>query len=668
MTARSDQAAALPSAAPGMMAAMARAIAPRKPLTVSQWADLERRISSKGSAHAGQWHTDANPPLREPMDCMSARSGVREVVLMWPIQFGKTEVAVNALGYCMDHDPGPVMVCLPGEVSMHKWVAQKLNPAIEETPAMRRALTSVASRDASNTRTFRDFAGGQLYIEHAGSPSRLKSTSVRTLIVDEVDEFANNLSGGDDPLEMLNGRTSAFPATYKRLYISTPQIKGISRIESLWVKSDQRRYFVPCPHCGHMQHLEWRGLHWSPDGAQVWYTCQDCGAHIDEHHKADMIRLGEWRATNPDAKGRNVPRGYHINCLYYQFGLGPRWADLVDMWRDAQNDPARLKTFVNDRLAEPWEDASMRAVRHSTIADRAEAYPLRTAPAGVLAITVGVDTQDNRLAVHIVGWGRSMACWTLDYVELPGDPAEEAVWVSLTELINRPIQHACGATLRAEAVAIDAGGHRTEAVKHYVRERRARRAMAVFGAIPNNAPVLSKGKLQDVDWRGRSDKSGVMIYHVGTVGAKHWLYSRLSADAEKAAEERLTHFSSDLPSEFFSGLVGEVYNPAKNRFENRRGARNEPLDTWVYAYAAAHHPELRLHRASKADWDRREAALLASAGAQNAAASAPRQGGQQADGAAQATAAAQPAEPTPAAPAKPPFVPRQRTGYSARVW
>ena len=585
--------------------ALARALEPRKPMTVSQWADANRVLSSKGSAQAGQWRTDANPPLREPMDCMSARSTVREVVLMFPIQYGKTSVAVNALGYCMDHDPGPVMVCLPGEVSMNKWVAQKLNPTIEESPAVKRALTSVASRDAANTRTFKDFAGGQLYIEHAGSPSRLKSTSVRTLIVDEVDEFANNLTGGDDPLEMLNGRTSAFPATFKRLYISTPQIKGISRIESLWNKSDQRRYFVPCPHCGHMQHLEWRGLHWSADGAQVWYVCQECGAHIEEHHKADMIRAGEWQATNPGAK----VRGYHINCLYYQFGLGPRWADLVEMWREAQNDPARLKTFINDRLAEPWEDAAMRAVRHNAIADRAEPYPLRTAPRGALVVTAGVDTQDNRLAVHIVGWGRGLSFWTLDYVELMGDPADDAVWAALTDLLNRPIEREGGGTLRVEAMCQDAGGHRTEAVKAYVRERRVKRPLAIFGAVPNNAPVLSKGKLVDVDWKGRSDKRGVMIHHVGTVGAKHWLYSRLSADADKQPEDRLTHFSDQLPPEFFTGLVGEIYNPSKNRFENRRGARNEPLDTWVYAFAAAHHPELRLHRATKTDWDRIESIL-----------------------------------------------------------
>ncbi|MFV0410929.1 MAG: phage terminase large subunit family protein, partial [Paracoccus sp. (in: a-proteobacteria)] len=571
----------------------------------------ERRLSAKGSAVPGQWHTDRNPQLREPMDAMSARGGARDVVLMFPIQSGKTEVAINALGYTMDHDPAPIMVCLPGEVSMNKWVAQKLNPAIDETPAMKRALTSVASRDAANTRTFKDFAGGQLYMEHAGSPSRLKSTTVRKLIVDEVDEFANNLIGGDDPVEMLNGRTSAFPSTSQRLYISTPHIKGLSRIEQLYHKSDQRQYHVPCPHCGHMQALAWSGLHWGDaraDGTRrVWYTCAECGASIDEHHKSDMLAAGRWVPQNPGARAR----GYHINGLYYPFGIGPRWADLVEMWLDAQGDPARLKTFINDRLAEPWEDAAMRAVRHNAIADRAEPYRLRTVPQPACVVTAGVDTQDNRLAVQLVAWGQGLRFWVIDYIELPGDPADDAVWVSLTELLNRPLLHASGGTLSVQATAIDTGGHRGEAVKHYVRQRQVRRPLAIFGATANTAPVLGKGKLTDVDWRGRYDKRGVQLHQVGTVAAKHWLYGRLSTDAEKAEGDRLTHFSDELEPMYFAGLVSETYNPAKNRFDKRRGARNEPLDTWVYAYAAAHHPELRLHRYTGADWQRAAARLVA---------------------------------------------------------
>lgn len=625
-----------PPAGPAVHGQLARSLAPRKAVKLSGWADQHRVLSSKGSAEAGTWSTARNELLREPMDCFSLRSPVREVVLMFPIQLGKTEVALNVIGYTMCMDPGPIMVALPGEVSLNKWVAQKLQPMIDESPAVKETLTSVASREAANTRTFKDFLGGQLYIEHAGSPSRLKSTSVRTLVVDEFDEFAANFAAGDDPATMLDGRTSAFPGTSRRLYISSPQVKGTSRIEAKWEISDQRRRHLPCPHCGHMQHLQWSGLRWDarrhPDhGRRAWYVCQECGAEIEEHHKTDMLARGEWRAGNPAGR----IRGYHTNCLYYPLGLGPRWSDLVELWLDAQGDPAKLKTFANDRLAETWEDETTRRVRHESIADRAETYALRTAPDGVLSITAGIDTQDNRLAVQLVGWGRRQAFWVLDYVEIMGDPAGDEVWHALASLLTTPIQHARGGTLYIEAMAQDAAGHRTEDVKAFIRRARGlgvRRPLCIFGAVPNNAPILSKGKEADINWRNRSDRRGVLVHHVGTVEAKKWLYGRLSLDArideeytqalraEEAAArsedratrpieppQRLCHFSAELPEMYFPGITSEVFNPTKNRYEKKRGgARNEPLDTWVYAFAAAHHPELRLHRATEADWARRE--------------------------------------------------------------
>lgn len=605
--------------------ALARTLAPRRHLAVSAWADKHFVLSGKGSAQPGPWRTAANPPLKEPLDAMSARSGVHECVLKFPIQFGKSMVGTIVVGYSMEHAPGPTMVALPGEVSMKKYIDQKLQPMLDEVPAVRALLTSTASRDGANRREFKDFEGGQLYIEHAGSPQRLKSTSVKVLIVDEWSEFAANLTSGDDPGAMLEGRNSAFPATYKRLKISTPGIQGLCRTTEDFDKSDQRHYHVPCPHCGAEQPLLWSGLHWAPGGLDVHYVCAECGARIDEHHKTEMIRRGRWVPHNPDGK----TRGYTVNCLYYQFGLGPRWATLVEQWLAAQNDLAKLKTFVNDRLAEAWEDPAMRAVKHNAVQDRAEPYPLRTAPDGVLAVTAGVDTQDNRLAVQLVGWGVGMAFWVLDYVELMGDPADEPVWLALTELLNRPIAHAQGGSLRIEAADIDAGGHRTEAVKHYVRQRRARRLMASFGATANNAPVLGKGKPSDVTWRNVTDRAGVLTHQVGTVAAKHWLYGRLSVDGglkPEDAHKRGTHFSDQLEASYFAGLVSETFDPRRNRFEKKRGARNEPLDTWVYAFAAAHHPELRLHRYTRADWERRAVALRPQpAGAAVAAAAGPDQ-------------------------------------------
>lgn len=579
-----------------------KSIAPRENLTVSQWADAKIHLTTKSGAKAGRWVTDNNPPLREPMDCMSARSPVKDVALMFPIQFGKSAIGTNVVGYCMEHDPGPIMYALPGEVSMRKWINQKLNPMLEACEAVRNTLVSLSSRDASNTREFKDFLGGQLNIEHAGSPQRLKSSTVFRLIVDEVDEFARNLLGGGDPMKMLEGRTSAYPLNYKRLYISTPELLGVSRIHDMFMKGDQRRYHVPCPHCGEMQHLEWKGLQCSEGGKRAWYVCRENGCIIEEHHKRQMIAFGRWVAANPDGEIRS----YHINCLYYQPDLGPSWATMAQDWIEAQGDPEKLKTFVNDRLAEPWEDPSMRRAKFNIIKDRAEPYALRRAPAGVLAVTAGVDTQDNRLAAHITGWGRGMASWTLDYVELPGDPEAGEVWESLVELLSRPIEHEWGGTLHVLATAIDAGGHRTASVKDFVRSRRITRPMCIFGSPQNNAPMLSKGKLEDMKTSGKTDRRGLVIYQVGTVAIKHQLYARLSTDHDKQAADRLVHLSEELDDFYFNGLVSEVYNPRKNRFEKKNGVRNEPLDTYTYSHAAAHHPELRLHRHNRDDWDRKE--------------------------------------------------------------
>lgn len=589
---------------------LARAVAPRRPMRVSEWAERHRILSAKASPIPGPWRNSRNPLLVEIMDCFSARSPVRDVVAVLPIQFGKTAVEENIVGYTMTEVGGPIMVTLPGEVSLEKWETQKLNPLLDETPILQDVLTSTASRDAANRRNFKEFVGGQLYLEHAGNPARLKSSSIRTLLVDEYSSFAAALRTGDDPDAMLDGRVSAFPATYKRLKVSSPGTLGTCRAWEAWLKSDRRRWLMPCPHCGHRQAFEWSGLQWDEDLTRAWYVCADCGAVIDEHEKPAMIAAGQWVAENPAAR----VRGYHANCLYYPIGMGPRWLELARMWADAQGDPAKLKTFINDRLAEPWEDPAMRAVKMNVIADRAEPLPLRPVPAWVLQITAGIDTQDNRLAVQLVGWGRGMASWVVDYIELPGDPADDAVWEALTAHLNTPVEHASGALLRVEAAAVDTGGHRTEAVKHYVRQARTRRIMAIMGARHNNHPPLGRGKPVETNWRGQYDKRGVLLYQVGTVNIKHMLFGHLSADAERDADLRRVCFSDQLEPFYFEGLTSEVYDPRKNRFEKKRGSvRNEPLDTWVYAYAATLHPELRLPRWTRAQWDAREAQLLAQA-------------------------------------------------------
>lgn len=631
-----------------LLAVMARAIKPRPVTTVSQWAEKHMRLSSKASVAPGRFRVDRNLALQEPMDTMSPRSRVSSVVCRFPIQFGKSTVETAVIGCSMTENPGPIMVCLPGEVSMKKFIAQKLTPLIDETPAVQECLSSVVSRDARNTLDFKDFVGGQLYIEHAGNPKRLKSTSVKILLVDEFTEFATSLTSGDDPVALLDGRTSAFPVVSKSMYVSTPGIKGLCRTTEKFEDSDQRHRHLPCPHCGELHAYEWADLHWSLHPAtgriqRAWLVCPECGCEIEESHKPAMLAGGVWIAHNPG----HPKRGYHINCLYYPIGLGPRWAELAQMWLDAQGDPAKLKTFINDRLAEPWEDPAMRAIKQNLIAERAEPYDLRVAPLSVCYITAGVDTQDDRLEVHLVGWGRGLAAWTIDYVVLPGDPARPAVWAALAALLNRPVQHASGAQLRVAACAIDGRGHRTPFVKQFILDNQdsptpALRIMCIFGAKASNAPVLGRPKWEEIKADGKTEKRGIHTWQVGTVNAKHFLFRRIGADADVEREDRLVHFSDQLDQKFFAGIVAETFDPKQNRYVKKRAARNEPLDTWIYAYAAAHHPELHLHRYTKADWSASEARIL-----EGSARRLPD------DPALPAPAASQPMPAQPAAPAAP---------------
>jgi phage terminase large subunit GpA-like protein len=635
---------ALASAHDLMLSAFARAVAPRKKTLVSEWATANRVLSAKGSAEPFPWNNMRNPLQVEIMDCGSASSSVTDMAAILPIQFGKSEIEANILGYTMCENPMPIIVALPGEVSMNKFIDQKLNPLIDETPAIQAVLVSLNSRETSNRRTFKDFEGGQLYFEHAGDAKRLKSTSAGMVLGDEFSSFANELKTGDDPVALLDGRTTAFWRA-KRFKVGTPETEGNCRLTEAWDKSDQRLFHVECPECKHKQPLEWSGLQWTPDASDCWYCCRHCAAVIREHQKTALIadafrrnRAGEpgigWVPAHPNRKAR----AYRANGLYYPAGLGLTWLGMVREFLAALNDPAALKTFVNDRLAEAWKSKS--TPKEAELRDRTEPYKLRTAPHGVLAVTAGVDTQDDRLAVQLIGWGRGKSRWVLDYIELQGDPAEDDVWNALTELLNRPLQHACGAMMRVEAVAIDAGGHRTEDVKHFARQSRVRRPMAIFGSRNANAPALGRPVWQDVTRNGKTDKKGVQTYQVGGIGITHDLYAVLGADTEKEPADRRIHFSEELDDAFLGGLVSEIWNPRKGRYEKRRGSpRNEPLDTWKYATAAGHHHELRLHRLTAADWDAREKRLLDSAKALGATAMDSRETSQHATGAPHAPSA-----------------------------
>jgi phage terminase large subunit GpA-like protein len=581
---------------------------PPAAITVSQWADGHRILSGKASSEPGPWRTDRTPYLRQIMDDLSARSSVQEVVVMFAAQLGKSESGMNWLGYIIDNEPGPVMVVQPTTDMAKRFSRQRIAPMLEETPALRRKVRENRSRDDANTTLMKDFAGGVLVVSGANSAASLRSMPVRYLFLDEIDAYPLDVDGEGDPVALAEKRTSTF-ARRKVLKVSTPTTKDFSRIESAYLATNACRFWVPCPHCGEYQVLEWgantpHGLRWAklpdgtPDLSTVHYVCAHCGAAIEEHHKPAMLAAGEWRASKVAARPGRMT-GYHLNALYAPLGW-ISWADLVAQWHEAtmaakQGDVSRLKTFTNTVLAETWEEQGDKVAGHE-LARRAEDYPLGTVPHGGLLLTMGVDVQADRIECRVWAWGRGQESWLVQREIIYGDPAIEeglpgSVWTQLTERRRTPFLHASGSQLLVAACAIDTGGHHTQQVYAYVRAHQHANVLAVKGSSTRGKSVLSRPTDVEVTWRGQRIPRGLKLWLVGTDIVKGLIYGRLR---QSVPGPGYIHLPKALATtDEFDQLTAErlvtryVKGHARMEWVKPSGRRNEALDCAVYAYAAA---------------------------------------------------------------------------------
>jgi phage terminase large subunit GpA-like protein len=609
-------------------------LAPPPVLTVTEWAEANRILSGKDSSEPGPYRVARTPYAREPMDCLSATSPVEEVVLMWGAQTSKTTIGGNWLGYNIDINPGPGMIVQPTKDMARRYSRQRLAPMIEESPRLRGKVSENKSRDSANTMLLKDFPGGFAAIAGANSAADLRSMPVRDLFLDEIDGYPPDVDGEGDPCQLAEARQSTF-ARRKRLKTSTPTTKDFSRIETAYLASDRCRYHVPCPHCGEFQHLEWgadlpHGIKWrkheedgTPDPSTVHYLCKHCAAEIPEHHKPAMLAAGKWVADLPGAAAGRV-RGFQLNSLYSPLGW-LSWAKIVAEWSTAVaamragGDDTLLRVFVNTRLAETYEVRGDFVATHE-LQKRAEDWPLRTCPWGVLLTLEGCDVQGDRIEAYRWGYGRGNERWLVDHVVLYGDPSipeqqPGSPWALLTEWRHTPLRHAGGANIRARACAVDSGGHHAQQVYLYARRWATEHVLAVKGSSQAARPILGKPTDIDINHKGQRLK-GARLWMVGTDTAKGVIYGLLRNPNPGPG---YVHTSKATPGYVYEQLTAERLVPryfkGRPRLEWVKPAskRNEALDCAVYAEAAAHYvgvPRYREADWQRLDWRLRQTALL----------------------------------------------------------
>ncbi len=587
--------------ATALAAAFTIGLAPPPRLTVSEWADQYRRLPTKGSGEPGAWRTSRVPYTREIMDCLSAQHPARRVVMIKSSQVAGTEIGLNWIGWFIQTQRAPMMAVQPTIDVAERFSKQRIASMIDDCPQLRELIPPARSRDSGNTTLLKEYPGGIIILSGANSAASLRSLPIRYLFLDEVDAYPHDLDGEGDPISLAEARTTTFPRR-KVFLCSTPTIESLSRINREWLASDMRRYHVPCPHCGAFNPLKWECLTW-PDNQpdQATYACPACHQGIPEHHKTALLAAGVWIAERPESP---TP-GFHLNGLYAPIGLGLTWPELATEWESKKRDPFQQKTFINTRLGECFADPDEK-LDWEELKQRAGGYEPRTIPPGCLLLTAGIDVQKDRFALIVLGHGRGMVCWVIDYVELPADPTRPDAWIILDDAMKTPFQDAHGHTYRITAAAIDAG-YLTDDVLNYTRQRRGQ-LIAVKGASTTGKPIIGKPSKVDFTWRGAVIKAGAELWIVGHDTAKAQLFARLTGDRKCLPQDRLVNFPHGLSDDFYGQLTAEIYDSTKRRWVKIR-PRNEVLDTFNYAMAAAMQPALRIHTWHEPHWLKWEARI-----------------------------------------------------------
>lgn len=578
----------------GLIDGAVEGIRPEPRLFLDEWADQHRYLSPTPTAEPGRWRTDRVPYMREPMRKLSAGDPTEEIVVMKGSQVAFTEVLFTWLGYIIDNAPGPSMLVQPTETDIKKNSKMRFDPMVDATPRLKEKVSRPRSRASSNSMFQKDFPGGTLILTGANSASGLKSTPVRYLALDEIDEYPDDLDGQGNPIDLARVRQRTFRKK-KRLLGSTPTVDGTSSIQAEFEETDQRYYHVPCPHCGHEQRLEFGsdkeyGLKWEKGKPETaLYFCAGCGTGIEERYKTQMLSAGKWIPARPD---KSSPRkaGYHLSSLYSPYGWYS-WVEAAEEWEKAQADVNKLKVFLNTVLGEVWVEKG-EAPDWQNLYDRRETYDLNKPPKEVAFITVGVDVQKDRLELEVVGWCKGKRTYSLDYRILPGDTAKQQVWNELAEVVSETWEREDGIILPMTRMGVDTG-YNTSYAYDFCRRFPQTKVIPVKGE--DRATILGMPKSVDTTSQGKKLKN-LQLWPVGVGLLKSELYGWLRSreDDEGNLPPGYCHFPQ-YDRDYFRGLTAEQLQIEKDRrgFKKytwvKKVERNEPLDCRIYARAAAAH-------------------------------------------------------------------------------
>lgn len=570
-------------------------VRPPEPLSLSEWANKYAVLSKETSAQTGRFRSFA---YQDGMMDAITDPTVTQVSVMKSARVGYTKILDHVVGYYLAHDPSPILIVQPRVEDAEDYSKTEIAPMLRDTPVLAEICGDPKAKDSNQTILKKTFANGaNLTLVGANSPGGFRRITCRIILFDEVDGYPAGGAGVEGDQIALGIKRSETFWNRKIALGSTPTVKGTSRIEKAYEESDQRRYYVPCPHCGEHQVLEWGGpdtpygIKWDKDEhgegipETAYYVCRHNGCVIHHNEKASMVKRGEWRASRP-FKGH---AGFHIWAGYSLFP-NAAWKYLVAEWLRVKNDPLMRQTFINLVLGEPYEDRGEKALSEKRLLERCEVYGAEVAD-HVAVLTAGIDTQDGRFEIEVTGWGKNEESWSIAYDVIEGDLETNEPWQRLDAYLKQIWRRADGRGFTIMAACMDSGGHHTQKVYEFAKERLGRRIWAIKGESARGGKRSPVWPTKKPTSRSKASFKPIII---GVNAAKDTVRGRLHIEPPAPGEPAASymHFPVDRDLNYFSQLLAErsvlkVSGGQRYRvWEQIPGRANEALDCRVYSYAA----------------------------------------------------------------------------------
>lgn len=569
-----------------LIAHMLQGLKPDPKISVTEWADTYRILSNLG-AEPGQYKSSRTPFLRKIMDALSNLTPYQKIVFMKSAQVGGTEAGNNWVGCVASMTPGPMLMVMPTDDTVKRNSKIRIDPMIKATPILSEKIKASNIRDGGNTLYSKEFPGGFLQMTGANSPSGLRSMPIKYLFMDEVDAYPLDLDGEGSPVELADARTITFPGR-KIFIVSTPTLEDTSVVAKEYADTDQQKYHVPCPHCSTMQPLEFEQLKWDKGTYErVYYQCAHCPGEIDEHYKTWMLEHGQWVADFPELSNDEVI-GFYIHGLYSPPGW-LTWTMVAKKIDKAEGNELRERNVANLIKGLPYKQKGEQP-DWNMVYNKREQYPIGTPPKEVYFITCGVDVQADRVECEVVGWGKGIRSWSIEYIILPGDTAQVHVWNELAKIVNKKWYRADGVMLPMTLMCVDTG-YNTSHVYKFCQRFDLSKVVPVKGDDNLNVPVAAPRSV-NITQQGKKIGS-VKIWRVGVSLLKSELYGyvRQNKNEDGSTQPGYCSFPEYAP-EYFKGLCSEQLelreHKGKRKYEwVRKYRQNEPLDCRNYARAAA---------------------------------------------------------------------------------